>query len=82
VRPAAAYQILAVQTKRLCAPGGNTVENRRIVCKLAFHFSTFVNPYARVKAEVQSCLLYNSPPETYALDILAVIAQANNEETQ
>jgi hypothetical protein len=82
--PAAAYLILAEQTRRLCSPDvDDSGAIRRVIRKLVLHFagSSLSYSYRRI-AELNLQLVAPTDPETYALRCLAAVAQIVREAQQ
>lgn len=81
--PAAAYLILAEQTRRLCLPSGNDEQTRRVTQKLVLHFAGSALPAsARRIAEANLALVSTDGPETYALRCLSAVTRIVREEQQ
>lgn len=81
--PSSAYLILAEQTRRLCLPGVNGNDTRRIIRKLTLHFcgSRLTASFQRI-AEANLALVSSDDPETYALRCLAAVTRIGREEQQ
>lgn len=81
--PAAAYLILAEQTRRLCLPDVNADLTRRIIRKLVLHFAGSSLPAScRRIAEANLALVSIDDPESYALRCLAAVTRIVHEEAQ
>jgi hypothetical protein len=74
------YALLSDWTRRLTAPGGDTVENRETMRKLVLHFAGLLTPRDKWVANLRTLAPFrNSPAETLALDLLTEIERARQE---
>jgi hypothetical protein len=78
--PAAAFLLIAEQTRRLCLPEGNTPDTRRLIRKLVLHFAGSNLPDRRRIAEANLTAVDPKNPETYALRCLAELTRVIREE--
>jgi hypothetical protein len=73
------YALLSDWTRRLTAPGGDTVEHRNTIRLLALHFSA-LSPEGEFQAKLTTLQPFiHSAPETLALDLLTEIERAKQE---
>lgn len=79
--PSAAFLIFAEQTRRMCLPGGNTEDTRRLLRKLIIHFAASGLPESRrLVAEANLAAVDPVDPTTYALLCLSVLTRIVREE--